>query len=477
MNLTDQGASASMLLTKPADQLANGAEPTAADVTSRAPGPHVPIRRRAHARARALLGINDGDLKSSPWRVVTLPGFRLYFAGSLVSNFGTWLQNAAQVVLAFEITRSVFWVGVVSCAQFTSPLLLGPSAGALTHRFGNWRTLIVTQISSLVISAVLTGLYFTGALTMPWLIAGAIGLGLAYTFALPAVSVTIPELVPPEQTKRALAMDSVSYNLGRALAPVLSVVVFMNVGFGPAFALNAASFGFFTGVLLRLRPTQTDTATRPSRSRDGMFTACRDRTIVVLLLMVAALTVAADPILVLGPSLARSFGHSAAWSGVFITALGAGNVIGSLRPSRQKASIRRAAWALCALGIAMIFFVTAPSVWVSAAAAFMAGMACLVAGATLKALLWQHATAPRQTAVMAAWMVAWAGSKPIASILDGTLAGVVGLKWTGIALALPALIPLIVVVAFPAAGKRLVRHVGVNLAGLPKAHHKHRRKR
>ncbi len=69
----------------------------------------------------------------------------------------------------------------------------------------------------------------------------------------------------------------------------------------------------------------------------------------VLLLMVAAVTVAADPILVLGPSVARSFHHSADLSGVFVTALGAGSVIGSLRPSRQEASIRRAASALCIL--------------------------------------------------------------------------------------------------------------------------------
>ena len=29
----------------------------------------------------------------------------------------------------------------------------------------------------------------------------------------------------------------------------------------------------------------------------------------------------------------------------------------------------------------------------------------------------------RQAAVMAAWAVAWAGSKPIASLVDGSLAG------------------------------------------------------
>ena len=44
-------------------------------------------------------------------------------------------------------------------------------------------------------------------------------------------------------------------------------------------------------------------------------------------------------------------------------------------------------------------------------------------------------------------------------------------------LALPAVIPLIIMVACPATGKRLVRHVGVNLAGLPEEAHKKRLKR
>jgi hypothetical protein len=191
---------------------------------------------------------------------------------------------------------------------------------------------------------------------------------------------------------------------------------------------------------------------------------------------VAAVTVAADPILVLGPALARSFGYSADWSGIFITALGAGNVIGSLRPSRQRASIRRAASALGVLSVAMILFVMAHAIWVSVAAAIVAGMACLVAGATLKALLLHHASATggqtadpveragRQAAVMAAWAVAWAGSKPIASLADGLLVSPLGVHGTGILLALPALAPAAVLILWPAFGRRLVRNVAFERA-------------
>ena len=50
---------------------------------------------------------------------------------------------------------------------------------------------------------------------------------------------------------------------------------------------------------------------------------------------------------------------------------------------------------------------------------------------------------------MAAWAVAWAGGKPIASLVDGGLAGWIGVRPTGALLALPALLPALVLVLLP----------------------------
>jgi Transmembrane secretion effector len=112
-------------------------------------------------KIRTALGIaGSDDPKSSNWQALAQPRFRRYFAGSVVSNFGTWLQNTAQVALAYQLTHQVFWVGMVTCAQFSSPLFLGPWAGVLTHRLGNWRTLIVTQCASMGIALALMALQF-----------------------------------------------------------------------------------------------------------------------------------------------------------------------------------------------------------------------------------------------------------------------------------------------------------------------------
>jgi MFS family permease len=415
-------------------------------------------------RAQILLALGFTEApgpKCSNWQALRNSKFRWYFAGSVTSNFGTWLQNTAQVVLAYQLTHRVLAVGLVTCAQFTSPLLLGPWAAVLTHRMGNWRALMVTQIGATGIAAFLTALEFSGSLTIHWLYVCALGIGLAFTFALPAMSVMVTGLFAEEQDrqkraqdiKRAMAMDSVSYNLGRALAPLVSVLIFSTIGFGWAFLLNAVSYFLFIVVLVRLRPQKAQQAPGRSRVMNGLLIAWREPRIMVLLLMVAAVTVAADPILVLGPAMAgRIFHSNADWSGVFIAALGAGNVVGSFRrPRRRPPSIRRAATVLGMLALAMMVFAAAPWLWLSVAAAFAVGMACLMAGALTRSLLIEcaGATEKRQAAVMAAWAVAWAGSKPLASLVDGSLAGWIGVRPTGALLAVPALLPALALIMLP----------------------------
>jgi MFS family permease len=384
--------------------------------------------------------------------------FCLYFYGSVVSDLGTWLQNTAQVLLAYRLAHSVLAVGLVTCAQFSSPLVLGPWAGVMADRFGGHRTLLGTQIVSALIASTLASLQFDGLLNETGLVSGAILSGLAFTFALPARNVTVRRLVGGDDVsaRAAFVMDAVSYNLGRAIAPLLSIAVVHWFGYGWAFAGNAVSFIAFILILWRAGRFGTAERRHQSRVMDGFRIAAGDGRILVLLLMVAAVTVADDPVLVLGPALANHLGVSASWSGWFIAALGGGSVLGSLRRSKHLPSLRLAATALALLGGCMVVFVMAPWVWLSVAAALGAGITCLVANSATRTLLSQSAKPARMAPVMAVWAIAWAGSKPVASLMDGLLAGWIGVHWTGVVLAVPALIPIVVMIFAPRLGRRLV---------------------
>ena len=420
-------------------------------------GPDGPAIQRVRAVRESLAP--EKELRRPAWALLAEnPNFRWYFAGSVCGDFGAWVQNTAQVLLAYHLTHSVLTVALITCAQFSSPLVLGPWSGVMADRFGGRKTLLGTEVASAAIAGSLAGLKFAGLLDEAWLVAGTVVTGLAFTFTLPARNVTVRRLVGPDQTRAAFTMDSVSYNLGRALAPPLSILLIAEFGFGYAFLANGISLLIFIGALvLAGKGCSREPVTR-SRVRDGFLTAYHEGRILIVLLMVVAAAVATDPILVLGPALASQvFGKSASWSWLFIAALGVGSVLGSLRRSRHTLSLHLAATALAALGLCMMAFVLSPNFWLSIAAAGAAGAACLVANSVTRTLLAKEAGPVREARVMAVWAVAWAGSMPLASLMDGSLPGVIGIRASGALLAAPALIPILVLVFWPAFGHWLAR--------------------
>jgi MFS family permease len=435
-----------------------------------APGTAVKLSARQQFRQQfaARFGLVPSKAPwRSPWRVLlSHPELKRYFIGSVASDFGTWIQNTAQVLLAYKLTHSALAVGLVTCAQFSSPLVLSPWAGVMANRFGSRPTLVCTQVLSALTAGTLGVLQFTGRLTEHYLIAGALAIGFFFTFALPARTVTVRTLVPEDKVKAAMAMDSVSYNIGRALAPVLSVVVIIVIGFGWAFEINALSFIVFSIVLLRLPIGPTEPTRMRSRVLSGFKISWQNPRIMILLLMVASVTVASDPILVLGPALSKHVFHASAnWSAYFIGALGAGSIAGSLLPRRGEPAIRRAAVALGVLGLAMVGFAAAPRIWLSMIAAFVAGVACLVANSATRALLIEQAGRQHVVSVMAVWAIAWAGSKPIASLVDGLMAGSrIGVRHTGILLAVPTLLPALIMLCWPVRRKRHIPEAVLDLA-------------
>lgn len=379
------------------------------------------------------------DGKTASWHVLQQRHFLVYFVGSLISNLGTWLQNTAQMLLAYQLTHSAFAVGVVTCAQFSGFLLVGPWAASLAGRLGSRRVLIGSQFLAACFAVALAVLQFNHSLTELRLTVGALGMGLAFTFALPVQTAMVPSLVDKPDMKAALAMNSVSYNAGRTVAPVLCVAIVASLGAGWAFLINAITFVVFAIMIAVVYPRSAAPPKRQANDWLGLRIAIWRPRILLLLAMVTAVTIADDPVLVLGPALAHQILHvSSAWPAFFLAALGLGTVLGALLPTKPPTA-RRAAIPLLVLALSVIVFASGAFAWLSLLTALTAGMAGLLTGAALQTVLLETAGPQQAMQVMALWAIAWAGSKPIASLLDGWLAIHIGVFRTGVVLALPAL--------------------------------------
>ena len=356
-----------------------------------------------------------------------------FLLGNLTSNIGTWMHNIAAAVVVFDFTGSAFQVGMLVFAQFTPALVLSPWAGAVVDRTDRKRVLVAALLLAGVMDAILaTWMGMSGPAGLPgtWpLYATSVLIGVCSAFISPAIHSIIPSLVPPSDLDGTLGLTTVTFNLGRTLGPALAGVVLVTLGPAAAFAINAVSF-FLFAMIVALVAVDRQVLNPDHRGsvREGLRFVRGDTVLVVLLISVASLGFAQDPVNTLAPPLARELGGGQALVGLLVTSFGIGSVMAVALGGRLRASMGRRAAAfggLVALGAGMLVLAVAPIVPVAVFGLVVAGMGFLFAITSLMAGIYGRAPDRFRGRVLALWAVAFMGSRPIAGLLDGAIADLV----------------------------------------------------
>jgi MFS family permease len=375
-------------------------------------------------------------------RVLILRNFWPYFTGNLLSNAGTWFQNIAAVLLVYRLTRSPFLVGVVNFSQFAAVLLLAPVAGNAADRFDRRGLVVVTQLAAGLLALLLAFLTATDVATPAIVIAMTLALGATTALATPALQAVVPSLVSRAELPSAIALVSVTFNLARALGPIAAVFVIANYGLAAAFAVNALSFLALVGGIALVRPRSEGDASgvRP-RLRDSVALVYSRRALLAPLLVVAAVSLTSDPVNTLTPSFSTEiYGAADTFTGVLVGAFGVGAVAAAftLIP-RSTPSYRLIVFTLALEAGGMAAFALSSSPAVGLAGLFFAGFGFLGSITTSTSLLHLALEDAHRGRVMAMWSVAFQGSRPVGSLVDGTLASLAGIRIAGMVMAVPAL--------------------------------------
>lgn len=212
---------------------------------------------------------------AGPWAPLREPMFRAMWAAVLVSNIGMWVENVATGWLIADMTGSPVMLGLVQAAQTLPVVLLALLAGALADVVDRRVYLLVTQLWLLSVATALALLAGAGLLT-PWLLVGltfAVGVGNA--MAMPAQSATTPELVTKPLLAPAVALNSLGFNVARALGPALGGVVLAQLGAAWAFGVNALSYVLLIVVLLRWKRDVPAPTLPPERVAAAVFSGLR----------------------------------------------------------------------------------------------------------------------------------------------------------------------------------------------------------
>ncbi len=367
--------------------------------------------------------------------------FGPYFAGNALSASGTWFQNLAAALLVYRQTHSALLLGVLNFAQFLPILLLAPWAGGASDRWNRRSLLLVTQSAAVVLAGGLGLLAWQGLAPPAVVIADAVALGIVSAFSAPAQQALIATLVEEPEVPTAVALNSMTFNLARAVGPATAALAVEYLGIPAAFGLNAVSYLIFIAALLVIGPQPQELADGSVGHVRASIELLRARPqLVVFLVIVAAVGFASDPVNTLAPAWAHAFGEKDTTAGYIIGVFGAGAVTAAfVVAGRVGGSRRRMFGTLVMLGGGMVVFAVTPWLALALPVLFVAGFGYLASNTHATSRLQLGVDPWERGRVMALWSVAFLGLRPFASLLDGALAGAFGVRVAGVVLALPAL--------------------------------------
>ncbi len=180
---------------------------------------------------------------SHTFRALRHRNYRLFFVGQTISLIGTWLQQVAMSWLAYQLTDSALFLGVVAFFSSISFLLFGTFAGVFADRVPRQKALLLTQGMMLLQAALLAVLVATDRIEVWHLIVLSLWLGTVSAFDMPLRQSMYVELVPDRaDLSNAIALNSFIVNIARVVGPALAGFLMAVTGEAVCFALNALSF-------------------------------------------------------------------------------------------------------------------------------------------------------------------------------------------------------------------------------------------
>lgn len=363
--------------------------------------------------------------------------YRVWAAGAIVSNVGTWMQRVAQdwLVLTQLTHHDASAVGTVMALQFAPQFLLLPWTGFAADHFNQRKLLMLTQGVMGLLALALGILTVTHVVQLWHVYVFAFLFGSAAALDAPVRQTFVAELVDEPDLPNAVALNSMSFNAGRMLGPALAGIVIAGIGTGWAFLSNGISF---VAVLISLAFLRTHTLHSRPRAEfaKGSFTEgfryvwLRPdlRTVLVMLFLVGTFGLN-FPIFV-STMAVTVFDTDARGFGILSSIMAIGTLSGALlRAARGRPTFRSLPVGAFFFGIGCTLAAIAPSYWLFAATLIIIGAAALSFLNGTNTMMQLETEPAMRGRVMALRIAVALGGTPIGAPIVGWIAQQFGPRW------------------------------------------------
>ncbi|MGZ4335024.1 MAG: MFS transporter [Gaiellaceae bacterium] len=356
--------------------------------------------------------------------------YRLFFAGQLISQTGSWMQRIALGWFVLQLTHDdAFAVGVMAFAQFLPFTLFGLFAGVITDRLDARRLVISTQIAQTATAAGLTWIAL-GGFAQPWMLyLIAFVNGTVLVLDVPSRQQLTYRMVGREALPNAIALNSSLFNASRIFGPSVAGILLGFAGVGVCFLVNAISFFAVLVGLYAMRSREffpLEEFERPrilAGTREGLAYVRRQPRMLAVLGLTLALSTFCFNFNVTLPVLAKLtlHGHGTVY-GFLSAVFGAGALAGALfAASRARASARVMLAGAAVFTGAELLLGPAHDVYAAGVLLFLVGAGFTAWSANSNASMQLAAPDRLRGRIIGLYFYAFNGTGPLGGLLAGWL--------------------------------------------------------
>ncbi len=180
--------------------------------------------------------------KTNPWAPFKSKDFTVLWLASLLSTTGSRMHEVGAGWLMTSLSTDPFTVALVQTVTALPIFLFALTAGAVADVVSRRKLLIFVESLMAIIATLFVVLIFLDMMTPTLLLIFVFILGIGAAFAAPAKQATVPQLIPKDDLQSAIALNSVGFNLSRAIGPAVAGVLILAIGIVVPFIFNAISF-------------------------------------------------------------------------------------------------------------------------------------------------------------------------------------------------------------------------------------------
>ena len=368
---------------------------------------------------------------------LTVPNYRLFAGGQVVSNIGTWMQRVAQDWLVLVLTgNDPVALGIAAALQFLPTVMFSMWAGVLADRLDKRRMLVVLQVGIALCALVLGVLDLTGLVELWQVYLLCFVLGVFTAVEVPVRQSFVAEMVGSDRLPNAVALNSTTFNLARIVGPAIAGIAITTVGTGWVFVANAVATCAVIAGLVAMNPAALHRSPALRRAKgqlaEGLrYVRGRRDLVIVMALVFWVSTFGITFFATLAIVAATVFHRDADGYGLLSTALAVGTFAGALlsarRGARARPRLRTLFVAAIAFGVLEVAAGLMPTFLAFAIALVPVGFAVMTFMTTANSIVQISVEPQMRGRVMGLYMLVFLGGNPV----GGPVAGWAAEQWGG----------------------------------------------